>query len=47
MYLRERRADHMLMEELNAIETPSDATFWAGAAGATIVTVGVGLLFCS
>ncbi|WP_305082453.1 daptide-type RiPP [Paenibacillus pini] len=37
----------MMMEELERVEAPSDATFWGGAAIGTVAVVGVGLLFCS
>jgi hypothetical protein len=37
----------MIMEEISVIDAPTDGEFWAGVAGATLVTVGVGLLFCS
>ena len=37
----------MVMEELNVVETPTDAEFWGGVVGGTLITVGVGLLFCS
>ncbi len=37
----------MLMEELEQIDAPSDASFWAGAAIGTVAVVGVGLLCCS
>ncbi|WP_305082454.1 daptide-type RiPP [Paenibacillus pini] len=37
----------MMMEELERVEAPSDATFWEGAAIGTVAVVGIGLLFCS
>jgi len=37
----------MNFEEVNLIDAPTDAEFWGAAVGATLLTVGIGLLFIS
>lgn len=36
----------MLFEELNIIDAPSDASFWAGVGVGTVVVVGAAWVFC-
>jgi hypothetical protein len=37
----------MVMEEVQMVDAPSDAAFWAGVGGGALVTVGVGwLILC-